>query len=283
MRDAARGAAVTGARPGGGALRRGHARDLPGAGGAAAGVGRLERAGDRGGGRVDRLRRSGRPRVRAGAAAPHAQRRRGDRAGRRAPLPVGVDRRRRPRRHRRRAAGGRRAVELLDRVRRGADPEGLPAGRAGREPRARAAALPVRARVPEHRLAGRVVRVRGPLRGRHAGHPAGVPGGCSRGLGADARAAGHRSRRAAGRPARTRRGDRRPAHRAGVGQLVAGVRARRAEPGVAVAADGGRRRADRADLPRPPGDATRWPRSRAAGRTCARRCRRCRTSARAAG
>ena len=48
------------------------------------------------------------------------------------------------RRHRRRAAGRRRAVELLDRVRRGADPEGVPARRAGRQPRARAAALPVR-------------------------------------------------------------------------------------------------------------------------------------------
>ena len=151
--------------------------------------GGLERAGDRGGGRADVLRRARRPGLRAGAAAPHAQRRRGERVGRRAAVPVGGVGGRGPRRHGRRAAGRRRAVQLVDRVRRGADPEGLPAGGAGREPGARAAALPVRARVPEHRLAGRVVRVRGPVRRRHAGHPAGVPGGRPRRLGAGARAA----------------------------------------------------------------------------------------------
>ena len=53
---------------------------------------------------------------------------------------------RRPRRHGRRAPGRRRAVELLDRLRRRADHEGVPQDRAGREPRARAAALPHRPR-----------------------------------------------------------------------------------------------------------------------------------------
>ena len=44
------------------------------------------------------------------------------------------------------APGRRRAVQLLDRLRRDADPEGVPARRAGRQPGARAAALPVGAR-----------------------------------------------------------------------------------------------------------------------------------------
>ena len=92
-------------------------------------------------------------------------------------------------RHGRRAAGRGGAVELVDRVRRGADPEGVPARGAGREPRAGAAALPVRARVPQHRGAGRLVRLRGPPRGRHARHPPGVPGGGARRLGARARPA----------------------------------------------------------------------------------------------
>ena len=63
-------------------------------------------------------------------------------------------------RRRRGAADRRRAVELVDRVRRRAGHEGVPAARAGREPGARAAALPHRARLPEHRAAGRLVRVR---------------------------------------------------------------------------------------------------------------------------
>ena len=74
-----------------------------------------------------------------------------DRRGGHAALPLGGVGGRRAGRDGRRAAGRRRAVELVDRVRRRADPEGVPACRAGREPRARAAALPVRARVPEHR------------------------------------------------------------------------------------------------------------------------------------
>ena len=59
-------------------------------------------------------------------------------------------------------ADGRRAVQLLDRVRRRARAEGVPQARAGHQPRARDAALPDRARVPEHRAAPGLVRVRRP-------------------------------------------------------------------------------------------------------------------------
>ena len=107
--------------------------------------------GDLRGRRLDGLRRARRPRRRPRAAARDARQQRvPDRPGR-VHLPLGAERRRRPRRHRRRAPGRRRAVELLDRVRRRADHEGVPQGRAGREPGARAAALPDRARLPAHR------------------------------------------------------------------------------------------------------------------------------------
>ena len=46
---------------------------------------------------------------------------------------------------------GARAVEHVDRLRRRADPQGLPPARAGDQPRARDAALPHRARLREHR------------------------------------------------------------------------------------------------------------------------------------
>ena len=151
MRGAAGGAAAARARAGRGAVRRGDARDLPGAARAATGRRGLERAGDRRSRFAHHLRRARRPGVRARAAAPDAQRLRGDRGGGHAALPLGRDGRRRAGRDRRRAAGRGRAVEFLDRVRRGADPEGVPARRARRQPRARAAALPVRARLPEHR------------------------------------------------------------------------------------------------------------------------------------
>ena len=82
------------------------------------------------------------------------------------------------RRARQRAARGapdrRRAVEHVDRLRRGADPEGLPAARGGDQPRARAAALPDRARLREHRAARRLVRVRRAADGRDARDPAAV-------------------------------------------------------------------------------------------------------------
>ena len=79
------------------------------------------------------------------AAAPDARRRRrAGRRGRRSRFRWARSGGAEPARHGRRAAGRRRAVELVDRLRRGADPEGVPARRAGRQPGARAAALPVR-------------------------------------------------------------------------------------------------------------------------------------------
>ena len=73
-----------------------------------------------------------------------------------------------PRGRRRRAPDRRRAVQHLDRLRRRARAQGLPPRRGGRQPRARDAALPHRARLPQHRRARRLVRVRGRAHGRHA-------------------------------------------------------------------------------------------------------------------
>ena len=182
--DAARGRAEAGARARRGALPDRHARALPGAARAAPGRRGMGRARDRGGRGLDGLRRARRRRARARAAAPDPRLGRRRRRARQHPLPLGRERRRRLRRHGRGAAGRRRAVQLLGRVRRGADPEGLPPARAGRQPRARAAALPVRARVRAHRAARRLVRVRRPARRRDARHAAGVPQRSARGLGA---------------------------------------------------------------------------------------------------
>ncbi len=159
-------------------------------------------------------------------------------------------------RHGRRAAGRRRAVELVDRVRRRADPEGVPARGAGREPRARAAALPVRARVPQHRAAGRLVRLRGPAAWTRRS------ASCRSTWRARATAGSSCSTSSASDPdglleqrARARRGDGRAAHRARLGGLRPGVLARRAEHGVAVDPDRQRRRADRAGVRRAARDA----------------------------
>ena len=182
----------------------GHARDLPGAARAAARRRGLGPARDLRGGRLDRLRRArgpGRgPRAAAPRCAPTASR-----SARTSSSSAGRRGGRRRRRHGRRAPGRRRAVQLLDRLRRRADHEGVPQGRAGREPGARAAALPDRARLPAHRLAGRLVRGRGPPDRRHARDPAGVPGRLPRRLGARA----GRARRRPGRPAGPARGARR--------------------------------------------------------------------------
>ena len=147
---------------------------------------------------------------------------------------AGAVNRPRPRRDRRRAPGRRRAVQLLDRVRRPADHEGVPQGRAGREPRARAAALPDRPRLPAHRLAGGLVRGRGAPDRRHARDPAGVPARLPRRLGARAGRARQRPGRAAGQARGARHRDRRAALRARLGQLRPGVLARRAVDGVAA-------------------------------------------------
>ena len=151
------------------------------------------------------------------------------------------------RRHGRRAAGRRRAVELVDRVQRLADPEGVPARGAGREPRARAAALPVRARASRTSRrwpagttsrAGCVDATLGILQE----YLAGARDGWELVLDELARDPdGLLEQRA-----RARRGDGRAAHGARLGGLRPGVLARRAEHGVALDPDRERRRADRA-------------------------------------
>ena len=146
-------------------------------------------------------------------------------------------------------ADGRRAVQLLDRVRRGARAQGVPQARAGRQPRARDAALPHRARVPEHRAAARLVRVRRRWRCR--------PRSASRRSSSRTRAAAGSSRWR--RSARTRTGSssglgslgtrhRAAAQRARLRRRRPGVLAGGAQPGGAVAADRDRRRGHRADL-----------------------------------
>ncbi len=87
-------------------------------------------------------------------------------------------------------AHGRRAVELLDRVRRADRSQGVPQARARRQPGARGPALPHLSRLPEHRAAVRLVRLRG----------AGVRGDARRGPGVPAR----RRRRLGARPGRDR-------------------------------------------------------------------------------
>ena len=54
----------------------------------------------------------------------------------------------------------------LDRLRRRADPQGVPPARGGREPGARDAPLPHRARLPQHRRARRLVRLHAAGRSR---------------------------------------------------------------------------------------------------------------------
>ena len=102
------------------------------------------------------------PAVGPRAAAPHAPGRRRARGGRRGALPLGAVGGAGRGGQRRGPAGRRGAVQLVGRLRRGADPQGVPAGRAGREPGARAAALPLRPRLRAHRAARGLVRGPGP-------------------------------------------------------------------------------------------------------------------------
>ena len=168
---------------------------------------------------------------------------------------AGRSRRRRAGRHGRRAAGRRRAVELLDRVRRRADPEGVPARRAGRQPRARAAALPVRARASRTSRrwpAGTSTRAAlidatlGILQEYLAGARDGWELALDE-LASDPAALLDRLRALGAR-------HRRDAHRARLRRRPTRLRARRAVDGGAVAAHRRRRRADRADLPGPARD-----------------------------
>ena len=126
-------------------------------------------------GGVDGLRRARRPARAASCSRPAARRRRGPRRARarRVPLARG---RRAAAAGRRRAPDRRRAVQLLDRLRRRADPEGVPPRRAGRQPRARDAALPLRARLPAHRRRSRGwYEYEGELMDATLGVAAGVP------------------------------------------------------------------------------------------------------------
>ena len=131
------------------------------------------------------------------------------------------------------------------------------------------------ARLPEHRRAARLVRVRGRSVRRHARRRPGVPARRRRRLGAGARRDPHR------RPSAF-------LERLGSLGAVTGAAAHRcwpptpadpafapggAEPGGAVAADRDGRRGDRADLPRLPDDDAGSRRSPAAARTCASGCR----------
>ena len=132
-----------GARAGRGALPRRHARALPAARSA---------PGDREA--LDRRRRRPRRRLAPRRAAstrrrPRPLRRRASDRRRDVVASTGPASRWPP--ARRRAPDGRRAVQLVDRPRRRAGAEGVPAPGAGRQPRARDAALPHRARLREHR------------------------------------------------------------------------------------------------------------------------------------
>ena len=126
--------------------------------------------------------------------------------------------------------GRRRAVELVDRVRRRDGAEGVPQARAGDQPRARDAAVPDRTWLRQHRAAAGLVRVRGP---RFAGtlgvaqrFLAEAVGGWE--LALEQMTGGPRA--AAGRARRAGRGDRRAAQHARVRRRRPGLRARGAEP-----------------------------------------------------
>ena len=98
-----------------------------------------------------------------------------ERARRHAALPLGRERRRRARRHGRGAPDRRRAVELVDRVRRDADPKAFRRLEPGVNPELELLRFLSDARVRAHRAAGRLVRVRRPADRRDARHAAGVP------------------------------------------------------------------------------------------------------------
>ena len=113
-------------------------------------------------------------------------------------------------------------------------PEGLPPPGGGRQPRARDAALPDRARLPEHRRADRLVRLHGRAHGRDARRRAGLRRGRARRLGARARRARPATpealRRAGWRTLGAVIGEMHS--RAGLRRDRPRVRARGAEPGV---------------------------------------------------
>src|SRR5919198_1343351 len=249
-RHARRRAAGRRARSRRGALPHRHARDLPAPARRAPGRRRLDRGAPRRRRRPDGLRRVRRPRGGPGPPAPVG--RNGDREGREGDRRVPLGRAVRPPAARRgRARDGRRAVQQLGRVRRRARAQALPPPRGRRQPRARDAALPHAARLPEHRRARRLDRLRGRADGRDARRRAAVRPGWPRRLGARARRARKRPGRLRRPHGGARRRDRRHAQRARLRRLGAGLRAGGAQPGVDLAHHRDDRRADRARLRRP--------------------------------
>ena len=180
------------------------------------------------------------------------------------------------------APARRRAVEHLGRLRRGADPEGVPAARGRHQPRARGAAVPHRARLPEHRRARRLVLVLGRLMDATLGILPGVRPGRARRLGARARRGPDRARHASWHALRRLGEVTGEMHCAlASDSLRPRLRAGGAERRGAGAARRDRGRGDRADLPRAAarGRSARR-RSRAAARRCASGSGRSRTRAR---
>ena len=149
------------------------------------------------------------------------------------------------------AAGRRRAVELVDRVRRVADPQGVPPRRAGRQPGARAAALPVSERDFPHiaPIAG-WYQYDGRLMDATLGVLQEYLAGATDGWDLALDALAQRPRGVPRRGARARRRHRRDAHRARLGGERPGVRARGAEQRGDLDPHRDDRRGDRADLRR---------------------------------
>ena len=164
----------------------------------------------------------------------------------------------------------RRAVEHVGRVRRRADPQGLPAPRGGHQSRARAAPLPDRARLREHRAARRLVRLHRAADGRDARHPAALRRERPGRLGARARHAGGRG--VPDEPAPARRGDRADAHAARQRLERPELLSRATVERVAGSADRDDRRRDRGDLRRASRHRRRRARFAAAARRCASAC-----------
>ena len=182
------------------------------------------------------------------------------------------DRPGRARRRARDAAGGRRAVEHVRRLRRRADPEGVPPARGRDQPGARAPALPHAQRVRQHRRPARLVRVLGAAGRGDARDPAAVRAGRRGRVGARPRRAAVGARGVPDPSAPAGRGHRRDALGARLRPVRPRLRAGGPERRGHRAPDRDGRRGDRADLPRPPRDRRRRPRSSAAARRCATGC-----------
>ena len=142
----------------------------------------------------------------------------------------------------------------LRRLRRRADPEGVPPARGRDQPGARAPALPHAQRVRQHRRPARVVRVLRATGRGDARDPAAVRAGRRGRVGARPRRAAVGARGVPDPSAAARRGHRRDALGARLRPVRPRLRAGGPERGGHRAPDRDGRRGDRADLPRPPRD-----------------------------